>query len=751
MSGVQLQQRAAPTDWDDDALVALPSTVGGTDEPFHDNIDHLAALEHEATLMLAAAYLRKTHAEGSVNPGRRTRLAKLFPIIPAGTTPAQVQCLFEETSATNRRKESEAERDGVDLNYPTFCRERSLAPFERSAVMLLFMQFTSPRFMEIFRRCRFEAEKVGVHTNDRHNGMLIGMLLFIICRDYREQVECRHHFSAESPLVREDVLVSDGVGESTNLIASKVSLHERIVRRILGDRSLYRSSMRFIRWERSSVNLEQVVLPDGLKEEVVACMGNFLEARGAGRFVELDAFFGYGTGLALLFHGPPGTGKTMMARALASRFDRRIVSLAVSVFDKWGNPEDILARVFREAESLGGIVLLDECDDLFANDSRLGRALLIELEKARCAVIMATNKPVDLDPAMERRFAMKVAFTIPDACTRLRMWQSLLPAGFELAPDVDLAEIADRYQLSGGLIKNCMLLAMTRSKILKDGRVCITREHLERVVELQRPTPSGEDRICKRHAPMFSFADLQLRNRERDGLQGAARAWQKLKGDGLGLSVLISTSFIGTGWGAAEALAGECGLQVRRFNYSQLQSATEFDRLVDPLTQQKLTPMEYAFSGTLGANSMTLIMDYVGDLRRAFDKESNGETDYYLADLKDRLRSNTGLFCMVTWPFKQQSLPVEFDLHFVLEHPSEDSQIRRWEERLGKDGIREDDLVALVERWPMHAEEIDFVARQASIQSVIKGKSGRPGLDEVREVIGRSRRAARSPVLFGGD
>ena len=73
------------------------------------------------------------------------------------------------------------------------------------------------------------------------------------------------------------------------------------------------------------------------------------------------------------------------------------------------------------------------------------------------------------------------------------------------------------------------------------------------------------------------------------------------------------------------------------------------------------------------------------------------------------------------------------------------------EECLKNDGIREDELVELVERCPMHVGEIDFMARQASVLAVIRGGSGRPGLDEVREVIGRSRRAARSPVLFGGD
>ena len=60
MSGVQLQQRSAPADWDEDALVRLSSTIAADDEPFRDNLDHLAALEREATLMLAAAFLRKT-------------------------------------------------------------------------------------------------------------------------------------------------------------------------------------------------------------------------------------------------------------------------------------------------------------------------------------------------------------------------------------------------------------------------------------------------------------------------------------------------------------------------------------------------------------------------------------------------------------------------------------------------------------------------------------------------------------------
>jgi SpoVK/Ycf46/Vps4 family AAA+-type ATPase len=63
---------------------------------------------------------------------------------------------------------------------------------------------------------------------------------------------------------------------------------------------------------------------------------------------------------------------------------------------------------------------------------------MIEIEKAKCVVILATNKPIVMDPAMERRFAVKVYFHLPDADLRYKLWQALLPKFVTLAPDVDL-------------------------------------------------------------------------------------------------------------------------------------------------------------------------------------------------------------------------------------------------------------------------------------------------------------------------
>jgi SpoVK/Ycf46/Vps4 family AAA+-type ATPase len=74
-----------------------------------------------------------------------------------------------------------------------------------------------------------------------------------------------------------------------------------------------------------------------------------------------------------------------------------------------------------------GIAFFDEADDFFENDSYLASILLVQIEKARCVVMLSTNKPVDLDPAMERRLSLKIHFQIPSLEMRSRMWRALMP------------------------------------------------------------------------------------------------------------------------------------------------------------------------------------------------------------------------------------------------------------------------------------------------------------------------------------
>lgn len=177
-------------------------------------------------------------------------------------------------------------------------------------------------------------------------------------------------------------------------------------------------------------------------------------------------------GLRMLFYGPPGTGKTLAAEAMARALgvDLLVVDIA-SLVSKWiGETEKNLAAVFDLAEKARALLLFDEADALFGqrtegNDAHdryanLETAFLLQrLERYEGVTILTTNLRTSMDAAFTRRFEFIVEFPEPDAATRAALWQLHLPAAAPLAADVDLAELADWYAITGAQIKNAALAA----------------------------------------------------------------------------------------------------------------------------------------------------------------------------------------------------------------------------------------------------------------------------------------------------
>ena len=136
---------------------------------------------------------------------------------------------------------------------------------------------------------------------------------------------------------------------------------------------------------------------------------------------------------ALLFHGPPGTGKTAAARIAAEMARLPLVAAPLeSLISKWyGEGEQRLAALFARCEQLGPCVLfLDELDALAGSRDRemheASRRMLSVLLRhldgfdaiQHVALIGATNRPADLDAALVSRFDVRVSFPPPDAASR---------------------------------------------------------------------------------------------------------------------------------------------------------------------------------------------------------------------------------------------------------------------------------------------------------------------------------------------
>jgi hypothetical protein len=177
-------------------------------------------------------------------------------------------------------------------------------------------------------------------------------------------------------------------------------------------------------------------------------------------------------GVRLLFFGPPGTGKTLAAEVMARALgvDLLAVDLA-SLVSKWiGETEKNLAAVFDMAERSRALLLFDEADALFAKRTEAKDAhdryanletayLLQRLERYESMAVLTTNLRANLDAAFSRRFEFIVEFPEPDAAAREALWRLHLPPTAPIAADVDLAELAAWYAMSGAQIKNAALAA----------------------------------------------------------------------------------------------------------------------------------------------------------------------------------------------------------------------------------------------------------------------------------------------------
>ncbi|WP_080749108.1 ATP-binding protein [Vibrio coralliilyticus] len=172
-------------------------------------------------------------------------------------------------------------------------------------------------------------------------------------------------------------------------------------------------------------------------------------------------------GYRALFYGPSGTGKTMTAGLLGQLLGKDVYKVDLSqIHSKYiGETEKNLAQVFALAEQNDWVLFFDEADAVFgkrtqtssSNDQFANQNVAYLLQRIECftgLVILASNYKDNVDDAFFRRFETVVAFPKPESEQRLAMWKNGFSAKAELAPDVNLKQIALQYSLSGAAIMN---------------------------------------------------------------------------------------------------------------------------------------------------------------------------------------------------------------------------------------------------------------------------------------------------------
>lgn len=201
-------------------------------------------------------------------------------------------------------------------------------------------------------------------------------------------------------------------------------------------------------------------------------------------------------GVAVLFHGLPGTGKTAAVDMIAKATGRSVyhVDIAASKTCWFGESEKLFKKIFTdyrrmcETQERKPILLFNEADALFSKrrdvdsgncaqtENALQNILLEELETLDGILIATTNLCNNFDTAFERRFLFKVKFGQPDKAAKKAIWKSKI----SWLSEEDCGKLAAQFDLSGGEIDNI-----------------VRKSFMEEVLSGNRPTLEMLEAWCK--------------------------------------------------------------------------------------------------------------------------------------------------------------------------------------------------------------------------------------------------------------
>ncbi len=236
----------------------------------------------------------------------------------------------------------------------------------------------------------------------------------------------------------------------------KPVLKDEVIDELLAEGSGIQGMEKYVELTKPDVDLSKIVLYPEVRKDIELIIKRYKEFK---RMVKNGKFKKEIRGVVpvILFHGYPGTGKTITAHGIAKALNLPVARIKVENSDFHYSFIPILPRILEYLNRIEVVILINEFDKEL--DSSYISDLLEGLEISKNLMILTSNS-IEVDfksMALLRRITYRINFPIPDTKLRKKLWLFHLPEGYKFSNEIDINKIAQGFLLTGGNIKNIML------------------------------------------------------------------------------------------------------------------------------------------------------------------------------------------------------------------------------------------------------------------------------------------------------
>jgi ATPase family associated with various cellular activities (AAA) len=378
--------------------------------------------------------------------------------------------------------------------YAGFVKYYQLSISERLLLMLAMVPYLQPHLLDVFfslnkKSGRGYTEFGGV-KGSRHGGFIptIETALFILAaNDLAQRFSLYRLFEPDHVFIAHGIIMLDqGSASNEPWYSSSISITEEYVDFFTtGNLRKPQFSMEFPA-KRLTTQMDWTdLVVDEFTMQQLDELRIWLE-HGSKLYNEWGMKKKLKPGYKALFHGAPGTGKTVTAALLGKLYNLDVyrVDLSMVISKYIGETEKNLEKVFKKAENKNWVLFFDEADALFGKRTGITDAhdkyanqeiayLLQRLEEYPGLVILASNMRNNVDEAFTRRLQSIIHFQKPQARERFRLWNNGFSKACIKPSQEELEHIARQYELAGGSIMNVVQFASLQALSRNDRTVTI--------------------------------------------------------------------------------------------------------------------------------------------------------------------------------------------------------------------------------------------------------------------------------------